>query len=288
MLTLAPRTHEVLSPRAAARWSGDRPRPQLVVFDLLVDGTSLLGRVLTRRPNFSLRSPLWVGYPLVPFHARALLGEGPSDLHERDPADHVALLMCPRCAIGGCGVFSARLLRDDNCVHWTDIGRQVPNLGDLGPLRSTQASTTRCYGRCSMRRSMSRRLTLDPRPYHEVSGVAPVPTRRSQAATSPGARLSTPLGRHQGRFASAADGLRPPLTPPESRGSGTYRGREQSGDGRARRAVHMPVAGSNPGRERARAVISTSRASRRSGHLRSATHDLPNWRCGAADYSSVG
>jgi len=80
------------------------------------------------------RSPLWVGYPLViRFHARALLGEGPKDLHERDPVDHVALLMCPHCAIGGCGVLSARLIRGGRRVHWTDISRQIPDLGGLGP-----------------------------------------------------------------------------------------------------------------------------------------------------------
>lgn len=132
-LTLAPRTHDLLSPWAAARWPEERPRPRLVVLDLLIDGTSFLDMALERWPNFSLRSPLWVGYPLVRFHARALLGEGPSDLHEGDPADHVALLMCPHCAIGGCGVLSARLIRGCSRVHWTDIGRQIPGLGELGP-----------------------------------------------------------------------------------------------------------------------------------------------------------
>jgi hypothetical protein len=133
VLTLAPRTHDRLSPRAAARWPEERPRPELVVLDLLIDGTSLLDMVRALRPNFSLRSPLWVGYPLVRSHARALLGEGPSDVHPRDPADHVALLMCPHCATGGCGVLSARLIRDGSRVHWTDIGRQIRDLGDLGP-----------------------------------------------------------------------------------------------------------------------------------------------------------
>jgi hypothetical protein len=104
-----------------------------VVLDLLIDGTSLLDMVLARRPNFSLRSPLLVGYPLVRSHAQALLGEGPSDVHPRDPADHAALLMCPHCATGDCGVLSARLVRDDSRVRWTDIGRQIRDLGELGP-----------------------------------------------------------------------------------------------------------------------------------------------------------
>jgi hypothetical protein len=133
VLTLVPRTHELLAPRAATRWPDAQPRPTLLVLDLLVDGTSLLDRILARRPHFSLRSPFHVGYPLVPFHARALLGEGPSDLHEHDPAGHVALLMCPHCAAGGCGVLSARLIRQGSRVHWTEIGGQVPDVGNLGP-----------------------------------------------------------------------------------------------------------------------------------------------------------
>lgn len=40
--------------------------------------------------------------------------------------------MCPHCAIGGCGVLSARLTRDGSRVHWTDIGRKIRDLGDLG------------------------------------------------------------------------------------------------------------------------------------------------------------
>ncbi|MBU2662408.1 hypothetical protein KOI35_02680 [Actinoplanes bogorensis] len=132
-LTLAPRTHDLLSPRGAARWPEDRPRPTLRTLDLVIDGTSLLDRVFTQLPTFSLRSPLWIGYPLVVTHARALLGGGPSDLADDDPADHVALFMCPSCAIGGCGVLSARLTRDGNRVHWTDVGRQIRGVADLGP-----------------------------------------------------------------------------------------------------------------------------------------------------------
>ncbi|OJF09831.1 hypothetical protein [Couchioplanes caeruleus] len=133
VLTVASRTHDLRSPRLAARWPKDRPVPELVVLDLVIDGTSFLDMVFARLPTFSLRSPLWVGRPLVPIHARALLGEGPSDLHYDDPPDHVALLMCPYCANGGCGVLSARLIRDSNRVHWTDIGRQIRNLGELDP-----------------------------------------------------------------------------------------------------------------------------------------------------------
>lgn len=135
VLGLAERTHELLMPRAAARWPKDRPRPTLTVFELLIDGTPFLDMVHARRPGYSLRSPLWVGYPrILQSHARALLGEAPSDLAADDPPDHVALLMCPSCGTGGCGVLSARLLRRSGRVQWTDIGRQVPDLGDLGTL----------------------------------------------------------------------------------------------------------------------------------------------------------
>lgn len=133
VLTLEPRTHDLLTPRAAARWPAEKPHPKLVVLDLVIDGTSLLDTVRTRLPAFPLRSPLWAGSPLVPFHARALLGEGPADLGDRDPPDHVALLMCPHCAVGGCGVLSARFGRAGSRVHWSDIGRQVSELGALGP-----------------------------------------------------------------------------------------------------------------------------------------------------------
>jgi hypothetical protein len=66
-----------------------------------------------------------------PQHGRGVESE-PSDLHRQDPADHVALLMCPHCAIGGCGVFSARLTRDDKQVRWEDIAPQWPQLDELG------------------------------------------------------------------------------------------------------------------------------------------------------------
>ncbi|WP_405095565.1 hypothetical protein [Micromonospora sp. NBC_01412] len=133
-LTLTPRVHELLGRRAAARWAADRPMPVLQVLDFLVDGVSLLDMIRARLPGFLLVSPLWVSSPLaVEFHATALLGEGPSDLHEGDPEGHVALFMCPHCAIGGCGVLSARLTRDDDRVVWTDVAQGRPNLAGIGP-----------------------------------------------------------------------------------------------------------------------------------------------------------
>jgi hypothetical protein len=132
-LALAPRTHDLLGPRAARRWPEERPRPFLAVLDLLIDGTSLLNTVRSRLPDFPLVSPFWIGRPLIPFHARALLGEGPSDLDEQDPTDHIALFMCRHCVIGGCGVLSTRLIRDGEQVRWTDIGPQWPKLRELGP-----------------------------------------------------------------------------------------------------------------------------------------------------------
>ncbi|MCX4386938.1 hypothetical protein OG777_08350 [Micromonospora peucetia] len=104
------------------------------MLDFLVDGVSLLDMIRARLPGFLLVSPLWVDSPLaVEFHATALLGEGPSDLHDGDPEDHVALFMCPHCAIGGCGVLSARLVRDDDRVVWTDVAQGWPNLAGIGP-----------------------------------------------------------------------------------------------------------------------------------------------------------
>ncbi|MET7375108.1 hypothetical protein [Micromonospora arida] len=86
VLGLAERTHELLMPRAAARWPKDRPRPTLTVLELLIDGTPFLDMVHARRPGYSLRSPLWVDYPrILQSHARALLGEAPSDLAAEDP-----------------------------------------------------------------------------------------------------------------------------------------------------------------------------------------------------------
>jgi hypothetical protein len=133
-LGFAQRTHDILSPRSAARWPKDRPIPVVSALDPLIDGVSLLDTVRTRLPRFPMVSPLWTDSPaLAEFHVRALLGEGPSDLHQNDPRDHVALFMCPHCAAGGCGVLSARLVRDQDHVHWTDVGRGWPNLDGLGP-----------------------------------------------------------------------------------------------------------------------------------------------------------
>jgi hypothetical protein len=133
VLSLAPRKHQLLSERGGARRPADRPRPVLDVLDLVVDGTSLLDIVRAQLPRYTLRSPLWLGTAMVEFHAAALLGLGPSDVHESDPRDHVALLMCPHCGIGGCGVLSARLVRNGAVVHWTDIARQLSVQHGIGP-----------------------------------------------------------------------------------------------------------------------------------------------------------
>jgi hypothetical protein len=102
--------------------------------DLVVDETSLLDIVRAQLPRYSLRSPLWLGRTaMVQFHAAALLGLGPSDLDESDPRDQVALLMCPHCGNGGCGVASAQLVCDGAVFRWIDVARQLPVPHSIGP-----------------------------------------------------------------------------------------------------------------------------------------------------------
>ncbi|MGI5238606.1 hypothetical protein [Dactylosporangium sp. CA-139066] len=87
------------------------------------------------RTRVSAQVTLHIGTGLIGFHTSALLGQGPSDVHESTPAEHVALFMCPHCVIGGCGVVSARIEHGDRWTTWTAMGHDWPILTGIGPFR---------------------------------------------------------------------------------------------------------------------------------------------------------
>jgi hypothetical protein len=58
VLTLVPRTHDLLTPRRTTRWPEGRPHPELQVLDLLVDGTiTAIGGLVAMAPTPALAMP---------------------------------------------------------------------------------------------------------------------------------------------------------------------------------------------------------------------------------------